>query len=193
MEDYYDPKRRVRMLDSEDRARWLKVDDLISKVAGITAGMICVDLGCGTGTISLPLASAVGTKGKVYAVDTNAKVIERIKEKNPPPNLIPVLGDAGNTGLESQVADSCFMVLILHEVVQPEKIMTEAFRLLKREGKALALEWREDFDSPHPPHNERINIKEVEQLFKKAGFSRFEYINWSRSHYVATAIKNFAA
>jgi ubiquinone/menaquinone biosynthesis C-methylase UbiE len=190
MEDYLDPKKRVRILDTEERARWLKASDLINNIAGITAGMICVDLGCGTGAISFPLASAVGNEGKVYAVDINVEVIERIREKNPPPNLIPILGDAGNTGLESQIADSCFMVLVLHEVEQPDKILAEVFRLLKRDGKALALEWREDFDSPHPPHNERINRKEVEKLFIKAGFSYFEYTNWSKSHYVATAIKS---
>ncbi len=189
MEDYLDPKKRVRILDTEERAKWLKAGELINNIAGISAGMTCVDLGCGTGAISFPLASVVGNEGKVYAVDIDVQVIERIREKNPPPNLVPVLGDAGNTKLESQIADSCFMILILHEVEQTDKILSEAFRLLKPEGKALVLEWREDFDSPHPPHNERITRKKVEQLFKKAGFSCFEYKNWSRSHYLATAIK----
>jgi ubiquinone/menaquinone biosynthesis C-methylase UbiE len=189
MEDYYDPKRRVRLLDSEDRARWLKVDDLIKNKAGITRGMTCIDLGSGTGVISFPLASAVGNTGKVYAVDISDEVIGRIREKNPPSNLVPVVNDAGQTGLENQIADVCFMILILHEVEQPEKILAEAFRLLKPGGKALALEWREDFDSPHPPHNERITREMAEQLFKNAGFSSFDYTEWSRSHYVATGSK----
>jgi ubiquinone/menaquinone biosynthesis C-methylase UbiE len=190
MEDYYDPKRRVRLLDSEDRARWLKADDLIKKVAGISGGMTCIDLGSGTGAISFPLASAVGDSGKVYAVDISDEIIRRIREKNPPSNLVPIVNDAGQTGLESHIADVCFMVLLLHEVEHPKKILAEAFRLLKPGGKALVLEWREDFDSPHPPRNERITRKKAEQLFKEAGFSSFEYINWSRSHYIATGSKD---
>jgi ubiquinone/menaquinone biosynthesis C-methylase UbiE len=190
MEAYYDPKRRVRLLDSEDRARWLKADDLIKKVADISVGMTCIDLGSGTGAISFPLASAVGNTGKVYAVDISDKIIGRIREKSPPSNLVPVVNDAGQTGLESRIADVCFMVLLLHEVEHPEKILAEAFRLLKPGGKALVLEWREDFDSPHPPRNERITRIKAEQLFKEAGFYSFEYINWSRSHYIATGIKD---
>ena len=192
MEDYLDPRRRAQMLDSEQRGKWLRADDLIKDVAGITRGMTCIDLGCGAGAVSFPMVNAVGDKGAVYAVDNSAEVLERIRLKNPPPNLIPIHSDAGQTGLESGIADICLMVLILHEVEEPDKVAAEAFRLLKPEGKALVMEWREDFDSPHPPHNERIGRKQMEQLFRETGFSSFEYTEWSGSHYVATGLKKRA-
>ena len=189
MEGYFDPKRRIQMLDSKQRQKWLRTHDLIKGIAGINRGMTCVDLGCGAGAFSFPLALAVGNEGTVYAVDNDSEVLKRISEKDPPPNLIPVHGDASQTGLESQIADICLMVLILHEVEQPDRVMAEAFRLLKPEGKALVMEWREDFDSPHPSHNERITREKIEQLFKQAGFSSFEYTDWSNSHYVASCWK----
>jgi hypothetical protein len=80
------------------------------------------------------------------------------------------------------------MILVLHEV-PPEGVLVEAYRLLKKEGKAITLEWQMDFDSPRPPRNERIDRDRMEQLMTDAGFTAFEYTEWSDSHYVMTAVK----
>jgi len=187
MEAYDDPKNRARILGSDRRAEWLKVDEIIEK-AGISPGMVCVDLGCGAGTLSLPLAEKVGSTGNVYAVDTNPDVLQVIKGKNPPANLATLQRTAADTGLDASIADCCFMILLLHEV-PPEGVLAEAHRLLKTEGKAIILEWRMDFDSTRPPRNERIDGHRMEQLLTEAGFSDFEYTEWSESHYVMTAVK----
>jgi ubiquinone/menaquinone biosynthesis C-methylase UbiE len=187
MEAYNDPKNRARILGSGRRAEWLKVDELIEK-AGVSQGMVCADLGSGAGALSIPLAEKVGSTGKVYAVDTNPDVLQVIKEKNPPANLVILQKSAADTGLDASIADCCFMILVLHEV-PPEGVLAEAYRLLKKEGKAIALEWRMDFDSPRPPRNERIDRDRMEQLMADAGFTAFEYIQWSDSHYVMTAVK----
>lgn len=193
MQQYHqNPESRIRMLGSEGRQKWLRVDDLI-KEAGISRGMTCVDLGCGAGTLSFPLLLSVGEEGKVYAVDSDERMIEHIRTKNPPANLVPVKSDAARTDLEDRTADICFMVLLLHEVEQPDSVMAEAFRLLKPGGGALVLEWRVDLDIPHPPVDERINREQIERLFEQAGFSGFEYTDWSRSHYIATGSKNKTA
>lgn len=188
MEAYEDPKNRARILGSGRRADWLKVNEIIER-AGVSQGMVCVDLGCGAGTLSLPLAEKVGSTGKVYAADTNQDVLQVIKEKNPPDNLVTLQRSAADTGLDASIADCCFMILLLHEV-PPEGVLAEAYRLLKTKGKAIILEWRMDFDSPRPPLNERIDRNRMEQLLTDAGFSSFEYTEWSDSHYVMTAVKD---
>jgi SAM-dependent methyltransferase len=188
MEEYRDPKKRAQMLASEERGKWLKVDELIRDKAGITAGMTCIDLGCGAGVFSLPLVKSVGKKGKVYAVDINADVLEILREKNPPANLVILQKDAADTGLDAGIADVCLMVLLLHEV-PPEKVLKEAYRLLKTEGRVLVMEWRMDYDSPHPPHNERLSKERIKQLLTGAGFTSVEYTDWTGSHYVATSVK----
>ncbi len=188
MEAYHDPKRRARMLGSEERGKWLNVDGVIAK-AGISPGMVCVDLGCGAGALSIPLSKAVGEKGKVYAVDTAGDVLDIIREKNPPDNLVVLQKDAAGTGLNASIADRCFMVLLLHEV-PPEGVIAEAYRLLKSGGRAIILEWRMDFDSPRPPRNERIDTDRMELLLTQAGFSSFESTEWSDSQYLAAAVKS---
>jgi ubiquinone/menaquinone biosynthesis C-methylase UbiE len=187
MEAYEDPKNRARILGSGRRAEWLRINEVIER-AGVSQGMTCVDLGCGAGTLSLPLAEKVSSTGNVYAVDTNPEVLEVIQEKNPPTHLVTLQKSAADTGLNASIADRCFMILLLHEV-PPEGVLAEAYRLLKTEGRAVILEWRMDFDSPRPPRNERIDRDRMEELLTGAGFSSFEYIHWSDSHYVMTAVK----
>ena len=182
--------RIVQRLDNEGRFKELKPHNLLRDVAGIAEGMTCIDLGCGTGVFSFPMVLCVGNEGIVYSVDNSAEMLEHIRAKNPPSNLRLVLGDASQTGLSSEIADFCLLAFILHHVKQPDNFMAEAFRLLKPGAKALVVEWKEELDSPGPSRSRRIGREHIERLFKQAGFSCFEYTEWSNNHYVATGIKS---
>jgi ubiquinone/menaquinone biosynthesis C-methylase UbiE len=190
MAEHHEPKKQMRALDSEERAKWLRTRELIKEESGVTRGMTCIDLGCGGGVFAFPMVLAVGDEGTVYAVDINAEALGIIRKKNPPANLKLLERDAARTGLESQIADFCLIALLLHEVEQPGKVMDEAFRLLKPEGKVMIMEWRTEPGVEGPPHNERIAREKMEQLFEQAGFSGFKYNVWTRSHYVASGNKN---
>ena len=190
MADFRDPEKRMQMLDSEGRIKDLRPNDLIEKLAGITKGMTCVDLGCGTGAFAFPMVLSVGDKGIVYAVDKNAYMLERIRAKNPPPNLILLLCDANQTGLGSHIADFCLIALVLHELEQPYTVMSEAFRLLKPDGTLVVVEWKAEPDVVRgPSHVNRLYREQIERLFKRAGFSRFKYIDWTKNYYVTEGFK----
>lgn len=181
--------KKASKLDSEGRIKELRPYDLLKDVAGVASGMVCIDFGSGTGTFALPMAQFVGNEGKVYAVDNSTDMLEHIQAKKPPTNLILVQHHVGQTGLDSQIADLCLLAFILHEVKVPNYVMTEASRLLKPEGKVVVVEWKADLDSPGPPRNRRITKEQVEGLFRQAGLSLIEYIDWSRNHYVAKGNK----
>lgn len=181
--------KRASLLDNEERLKKLRPHQLLRDVAGISRGMTCIDLGCGTETFSFPMVLCVGSEGIVYAVDDNAEMLEHIRAKNPSPNLRVVHRDAGQTDLDSQIADFCLLAFTLHEVKQPDTIMVEAFRLLKPEGRALIVEWKAGLNSPGPPRSRRLAREYVEQLVNQGGFSGFQYMDWSHNHYVATGIK----
>ena len=179
----FDIKRASR-LDSECRIRELRVYDMLKETAGVANGMVCVDFGSGTGTFALPMVQLVGNEGRVYAVDNSLDMLENLRAKRPPTNLMLVQRDVGQTGLDSQIADLCLLAFILHEVKVPDYVMTEASRLLKPEGRLIVVEWKADLDSPGPPRNRRITKEHVERLFRQAGLSSVKYIDWSVNHYV---------
>ncbi|MEE9528484.1 MAG: class I SAM-dependent methyltransferase [Dehalococcoidia bacterium] len=187
-EGHFDTK-RAPLLDNEERLKELRPLQLLKNVAGITKGMTCVDLGCGTGTFSFPMVLCVGDQGVVYAVDDSEKMLEYIRAKKPPPNLMLVHSDATQTGLGSEIADICLLAFILHEVKRPDSLMAEISRLLKPGGRTLVVEWKADLDSPGPPRKRRLAREHVEELFKQNGFCYFNYLDWSKNHYVATGSK----
>jgi ubiquinone/menaquinone biosynthesis C-methylase UbiE len=187
-EGHFDPK-RAGLLDGEGRLNELRPQQLLRDVAGIGPGMACVDMGCGTGTFSLPAAALVGETGTIYAVDDSTEMLDHLRVRRPPPSLELVHSDAAKTGLADGIADVCLLAFILHEVSDASPLIAEAFRLLKPGGKALAIEWRSEPDSPGPPMEIRIAKAQVKGLFQKAGFSALEYAVWSSNHYWAKACK----
>jgi len=187
-EGHFDTKRASK-LDSEGRIKELRPYELLKDVAGVTRGMICIDFGSGTGTFTLPMARCVADEGRVYAVDDSAEMLKHIQTKNPPSNIILVHRDVGQTGLDNQIADLCLLAFILHEVGRPDLLMSEAFRLLKPEGKVVVVEWEAELESPGPPRNRRLTREQIEQLFKQVGLSLAVYMAWSINHYVAIGNK----
>ena len=175
-------------IDTGSRGKWLRVDDLIIE-SGVSEGMTCVDLGCGAGALAIPLAEKVSKPGKVYAVDVSDRIIKRLKDKNPPENLVTVVADAAETGLESEIADFCFIILVLHEL-EPAEVLAEAFRLLKPGGRVISMEWRTDNDLIGPRHGqEKISRDTMEQLYGQAGFSDYADKDWTKGLYISSGIK----
>ena len=68
-------------MDNGLRRLFFPPEKLVSKY--VSEGKVVADLGCGPGYFTLPIAKIVGRQegGKVYAVDFDAKSIERLTEK----------------------------------------------------------------------------------------------------------------
>jgi len=187
-EGHFDPK-IAPVLDSEERIKELRPYRLLKDKAGVKPGMTCIDLGSGTGAFTFPLLLCVGAKGFVYAVDDSDEMLAHIKANNPPPNLVLVHGDVSRTGLADSIADFCLMSSILHEVDRPDKLVAQAYRLLKLGGRVLVLDWKAELDSPGPPQRLRLSQEKVEDLLQQSGFINVKYSDWSRNYYVVLADK----
>ena len=175
-------------IDTVNRGKWLRVDDLIAE-SGVAEGMTCIDLGCGGGALAIPLAEKLGKQGRVYAVDISEKIIQRLKDKNPPENLVAVVADTADTWLESSIADYCFIVLVLHEV-DASATLVEAYRMLKPGGRVVSMEWRTDNELIGPRHGQKkISKEEMEQLYRQAGFSDYADKDWTKGQYISSGIK----
>lgn len=187
-EGIFDIKQAYK-LDNPGRVRDLRPIELLKEVARIEIGDKCVDFGSGTGMFALPMAELVGSNGKVYAIDNSLEMLEYIRVKNPPNNLTLIHSDVKQTGLNSQIADICFLAFILHEIKDPGNLIVEAVRLLKPSGGLVVVEWKADLDSPGPPRKRRISREQIMRFFNQNGVTLERYIDWSQNHYVATCRK----
>ncbi len=112
----------------------------------VEQGMTCVDLGCGRGYFSLGLAKLVGSRGMVYAVDRQEKMLgllqKRVAKAGLQERVSPHLTQSNGLGLtkvEGQV-DFALCFWMLHEVKGQPAFLAQVASLLKPGGRLFIAE-----------------------------------------------------
>jgi ubiquinone/menaquinone biosynthesis C-methylase UbiE len=100
-------------------------------------GMTVLDVGCGPGRLTIPLARHVGEQGEVVAVDIQAGMLERARGKARAAaldNIRFVQGGAGETDLGRDRFDRAFLVTVLGEIPDRDAALREIFAALRPGG-----------------------------------------------------------
>ncbi len=109
----------------------------ILESAGLKKEQKVLEIGCGPGFFTIPASEMVGESGKVYAVDLNRFMIERVKrkieEKNVK-NVVAIVGNASKTNLPDESVDLVFIFGIRHVFGGIENVIVETRRVLKNNG-----------------------------------------------------------
>lgn len=149
--------------------------DNILKTLGLDNRMAdAADFGCGYGTFTIPAAKAIN--GKVYAIDIDPEMIGITEQKAKAENLTNVetiLRDlmSQGSGLEDESVDYVILFNILHGD-EPEKILREAYRILRPKGKAGIIHWNYDPSTPRgPPMDIRTRPEQCIKWAISSGFT----------------------
>ncbi len=139
-----DPAVLLRLLDSRVRLA-LQPPEVVVDRSGVGEGMAVLDLGCGVGTLTIPLARAVGPAGMVYAVDLNGRSLEVLRRKLERPENSDVRGrietlraSATDLPLKDGSIDACVAVAVIQEIPDRVRALREVWRVL-RPGGTLAV------------------------------------------------------
>jgi demethylmenaquinone methyltransferase/2-methoxy-6-polyprenyl-1,4-benzoquinol methylase len=112
--------------------------------AGIKEGFSCLDVGCGTGEISLLLSRQTGETVKVTGVDLNGNMIKvaqrKVKMKCPCTNVDFVIGDALDLPFEDNSFDVVTSGYMLRNVTDIGRSLKEMRRVLRPGGKTVCIE-----------------------------------------------------
>ncbi len=168
------PAAHADKLDDPERLAWLPPSEVLDRLAP-QPGFFIADIGAGTGYFAIPLAGAVGPNGQVFAVDFQPAMLARIRAKldaaGSPLNIKLVEGSADRTSLPDATCDLAFFANIWHEVDDPAKVLQEAHRILKPEGRLAILDWRSDRSSPPgPPDGHRLAAAHVAASLSENGW-----------------------
>jgi ubiquinone/menaquinone biosynthesis C-methylase UbiE len=174
----------------DERRKWQNPERILAEI-GLKAGFTFIDVGCGDGYFSLPAARIVGEQGRVYAVDISKEAIGRLKNKAKKErlnNLITKVGWAEQTIFCTACADVIFYGIVLHDFDDPEKVLANAGKMAKPNGKLVDLDWKKEPMPIGPPFEIRFDEKRASQLISRAGFRVIEVKQVSPYNYLIVAL-----
>jgi ubiquinone/menaquinone biosynthesis C-methylase UbiE len=153
---------------------------------GLSEGMKVVDLGAGSGFYSYEAAKRVGSSGRVYSVDVQKDLLERLRSTGAAQGLRNIeviwgnIEKIGGTKLKEGLADRVVASNLLFQISNKDDFVLEIKRILKQYGKLLLVDWSEA--SPIGPKNFVPSLA-AQSLFEKAGFKLEQTFSAGEHHY----------
>jgi arsenite methyltransferase len=113
------------------------------KLLALRGGERVLDVGCGPGFLCENIAEVVGRDGAVTGIDISGDLIALCRRRNPPTWLSYVVGDATNIGQPDAYFDVVACTQVAEYVPDVDRVVSEAFRVLRPGGRAVfvATDW----------------------------------------------------
>ncbi|MCW4044147.1 MAG: class I SAM-dependent methyltransferase [Candidatus Bathyarchaeota archaeon] len=140
------------------------------KEVGLKPGFHVIDYGCGPGSYVLPVSEAIGSSGRLYALDINhlaLEMVEKIAAKKKLKNVITIQSDCG-TGLHDEELDVALLYDVFHDIADQNAVLNELQRVLKPNGVL-------SFSDHHLKENEIISKVTSTGLFKLQKINKYTY------------------
>ena len=170
--------------DQFKKKQWKVYESLLfNKIADdMNKESTVLEVACGTGRVTLEIAKQVK---KVYAIDISSQMIDvarkNIKEKGIN-NVDLSVQDAYNLPFDNDMFDIVISVNALHNMIYPEKALSEIKRVLRPRGKLITTVveigsykfkiMMSIFKSLRNfPVFHKFNLEEFADMLSKAGFS----------------------
>lgn len=141
----------------------------------IKPSMTAAEFGSGAASFALALAKKLH-KGRMYALDIQQEKLSALKSKislDKLNNVMTIHCDLEAENGSTLKNNSCNIVVIPNLLFQSENkhaILKEAYRILKRTGQCLVLDWLKE--SPIGPRSHAIaSPKEIKKISEDLGFS----------------------
>ena len=145
-------------------AKFTRAQHIVERLAPAPGERI-LDIGCGPGRVTIPLARAVGPDGEVVALDVQAGMLARLADKAQRAgvtNIRALEADFRQAPQDDGSADAAVSAMALGEIPDPDRTLARAFALLRPGGRLLVVE------STFDPHY--VPIHRLRDLAAATGF-----------------------
>lgn len=168
---------------------FLKPEDIIDPV-GLQKGDKVLDVGCGSGYVSLYVASFVGDDGTVYGIDSDQMAIDALNEvieARRLKNIVALREDVTEgAALNPNSIDVCLMVNVFHGFVMNEEL-DAVFRtvnhVLRDWSRLVIVDFKKGEETPGPPQEIRVATSEAKQIMLRYGFECLKTYSPGPYHY----------
>jgi SAM-dependent methyltransferase len=151
-----------KLLDVELILRRLKIDGQLGD---------SVELGCGYGTFTIPVAKRISGVLRTYDIDIG--MVERTRRRAESAGLRNVICEqrdvfADGFGVAAESQDACLLFNLLH-CEEPVRVLSQAARVVRPAGHVHVIHWRPD---PATPRGPSMEIRpRPEELFEWAALA----------------------
>lgn len=158
------PGEEKARLRDEHRRKAQPAEDIISRMS-LREDEVVVDLGCGTGYLTVPMAARAA---KVIGVDAQAEMLQALRDMLPEgsDNVELIQAELPPVPLEDRSVDRAVIVNVFHEVGDKPLMAREVLRVLRPGGRLSLVEFPRRETSFGPPLEERMEADEVIAFFK---------------------------
>jgi ubiquinone/menaquinone biosynthesis C-methylase UbiE len=158
---------RANDLEDPGRYRFCSTEELLAALSP-TDDAVVADIGSGTGFYTDEVAPHVDT---VYAVDVQAEMHERYREKGAPDNVEFLTTGASAMPLDDDELDAVFSTMTYHEFASPGAL-AELARVVRPGGRTVTVDWsKAGPGADGPPVAERFGLGDAVDAFEEAGFT----------------------
>lgn len=161
-------------LVSDERRKWQNPESILESIKAPLDGIL-VDIGCGPGFFTLPAALRAGNRGTVVGIDASRKLLSLCRQR---------LDDSGVTNAELLMieldehiplsdgsSDFILMANVLHDFTKPEHMLRESFRILRKGGMFVDIDWKAEAAEFGPPEGIRFSLEKSKNMIVHAGFT----------------------
>ncbi len=151
-----------------DRDRWQRPAEVLSALQ-VGEGSIVADVGAGRGYFTAKLAEAVGATGRVFAVDIDADVLGRLRDRVDRDGLTTVevvRGQVDDPGLPPDSLDAILVVDAYHEMTEPEAMLTAMLHSLEPGGRLVMLDFQPS--NPNAPRETQTAAHTIARALAEA-------------------------
>jgi ubiquinone/menaquinone biosynthesis C-methylase UbiE len=155
----------------------------------VDPGHIVADFGSGSGHYTIALSKKIGNSGKVYALDIQKDLLEKLKKTSEGLGLSNInviwadLDEERGSGLADEIIDRVVATNILFQVEKKDNLVKEIHRVLKTKGRVLLIDWSESFSGIGPQAQDVVKQDVARVLFESHGFVLEKEIQAGDHHY----------
>jgi ubiquinone/menaquinone biosynthesis C-methylase UbiE len=175
----------IKTLDGPQRVASMRIPDIVAALK-LQPGQKVADIGAGSGLFEVPLAKAVGSGGKVYAVEIDAGFFPDIRKRATDAQVVnveTVLGKFTDPALPAKDMDLAFFHDVMHHIEQrPEYVKTIA-GYLAPSGRIAVV----DYEAGKGPHRDlpqlEVSREQLAGWMKDAGLAQIDDIRMFDDRY----------
>jgi predicted methyltransferase len=183
----------VTRFESEGREVYDRRQEILNAL-GLRPGMVVADIGAGTGLFTRLFSPAVGSTGRVYAVDISQVFVDnilRLSHAQGQANVTGVVNSPTDAGLSANSVDLIFLCDTYHHFEYPQAMLSSMRQALRDKGRLVVIDYRKipGTSSNWVVDHVRLSQTQVIEEIEGAGFRLSREENFLRQNYYLEFIR----